>query len=54
MSLGKTRKEKGNEGGRKTLLTPFAATFFYSFGICDVIMTGLAVKKCPGEREWKN
>lgn len=53
---GKQIWGKGWEGGRgkETLLTPFAAAFFYSFGICDVIMTGLAVKKCPGEREWKN
>lgn len=36
------------------LLTSFAATLFYPFGICDVIMAGLAVKKCPGETEWKN
>lgn len=38
----------------EVLLTPFAATLFYPFGICDVIMAGLAVKKCPGETEWKN
>lgn len=49
-------KEEGEREGRgkETLLTPFAAAFFYPFGIRDVIMTGLAVKKCPGEREWKN
>lgn len=47
-------EKSGRKGGEETLLTPFAAAFFYSFGICDVIMTGLAVKKCPGEREWKN
>lgn len=46
--------EKESKEVIKILLTPFAATFFYPFGIRDVIMTGLAVKKCPTETEWKN
>lgn len=51
--MGKRKGEREGKG-KETLLTPFAAAFFNSFGICDVIMTGLAVKKCPGEREWKH
>lgn len=35
-------------GGDSKLLTSFAAALFYPFGICDVIVTGLAVKICPG------
>ena len=53
MNWGERGRREGGEG-KETLLTQFAAAFFYPFGICDVIMTGLAVKKCPGEREWKN
>ena len=53
MNWGERGRREGGEG-TETLLTPFAAAFFYPFGIRDVIMTGLAVKKCPGEREWKN
>ena len=53
MNWGKRGRREGGEGERNTTYA-VCSRIFYPFGIRDVIMTGLAVKKCPGEREWKN